>query len=327
MDITPIHKKNNNSDLEHKTIYTAPNDSHAAIDQLFTRCAKLQEVTHTPTLDEVEALRIETSELEKKISKRFKGKGMPILRLFSRIRMFSEYFKILQLKRQINGLRIQAEKSKEQSIVERFVWQITRRGFTTSLDEKGIHETFLPLKNSLHAIGCSHAFTFRVVSREDGRFEFFLLGENSCQKIALCLKKELGKITVLENDERYKTIDEFIASYAKDAICLNQLQDVAMWLEKHGASVCDLKSSEIEEKLTKLMDRCPHGAYIMYPGIKGTITLSRLLHQGDVHHFTIDLKRQPGSYTFDLKGSHYSASRSEFIRKLSQMGTAVRLKE
>lgn len=309
------------------------NDTHVAIEALFQDCVKLQESVSSVTIDEVEALSNKMQALELEISKKIEGRGKPIVRLFSRLRMFSEYFKIIRVKNQIRSLRTHAEKSQEQSVVEKIIWQITRKGFISSLSDDELKKAFSSVEQCLRSLDCTKAFVFRIASRENGEIDFSLYENQILKNYKISLTRELGKIALLDSNGKseqfFDSIDLFLTHFAKEGICLSQLQDVSLWFETHGVSYSgafELKSKVIEEKLSKLMDSCPHGAYIMYPAEKGTLKLSRLLHYGNVHHVVIDLTKQPGSYTFNLTGSNYSASRSEFKRKLEQMGTPLKLK-
>jgi hypothetical protein len=205
------------------------------------------------------------------------------------------------------------------------IWHITRRGFITSLDEPALLKEFSEFQPCLDSLGCKSACTFRVADRQEGRLELFLLSKEGYKKYTLCLKTHVGKITT-EDGERHESIDACIKALAPEAISLSQLQDVSLWLNTHGVQYgmpCDLRS--VEEKLTKLMDSCPHGAYILYPdGQKGKLRLSRLLHHGGVNHTLIDLTEKPGAYTLDVSKVAYSAA--QFRSQISHMGAPVRVK-
>ncbi len=332
----PVNKKREEIDVPMESncsdLHCKTEDAHDAIEQLFQACMQLQQKTSGVTQDEVEALTTKACSLERELSKKIEAQGKPIVRLFSRLRMFSEYFKIRRLQKEIRALQSSVEKTKEQSVVERIIWQITRKGFTCALSDSEILTAFQTLEPTLEALGCEKAFVFRITSRQTGSIDFFLFEEGCLSCHAISLTHKLGSLVVGKSSNRgeiYDSADSLIAAHARDAICLSQLEDVSMWLKTHGVAYGmpqHLHSKAIEEKLTKLMDSCPHGAYILYPEEQGKLKLSRLLHHGGVHHFTIDLTKHPGSYTFALPGSCYSASRTEFKRKLEQMGTPVKLR-
>jgi len=303
-------------------------DRERFLDTLFASCAKLEKESSSVTVEEVQALSEESDAFQERSDKKMVGHKRPYLRIFSRMRMFSEYFKIRQLRAKIERLQKIAKANKIKTAIEKSLWQLQRKSFISPMDHTVIVDVYKELFPYVRSLGNMLIFTLRICDRDSGILQFILLEETKQSVFKILLDDQNG-VTVVDHNAYFDTVEQFIQAYTENAIPFSQLQDIAIWLEAHGfekEGVFHLLSKSVEEKLSALMQSCPNGAYILYPGQKGTLQLSRLLKRGEICHMTIDLQKAKGCYTFVLPSAAYSASRSEFKKKLEQMGAPVKVK-
>ncbi|MBS0635704.1 MAG: hypothetical protein JSR37_09600 [Verrucomicrobia bacterium] len=183
--------------------------------------------------------------------------------------------------------------------IEKIVRDLQRKGFLLPISKELTLEAFHATLPELKALGFKATFNFH---KGEKGLEFLLFSSE-------------GECTSHPVDDPYFHLKP---SY----IPLSQLQDISGWLHNHGAARAPLLSLEtIEKKLEGLMKSCPHGAYMLHTHNK-TLTLSRLSPLGTIEHMIIDLQKQIGSYSIENEGI---ATRTQFKKRLSQMGTPLRL--
>jgi hypothetical protein len=209
--------------------------------------------------------------------------------------------KLKRLLAQPKGVQPITTQTEQESHIDRMIRDLQRKGLFLPNVTKETFEKVLP---EMQAIGCSSSFIFSSVA--PGTLTLFVFGN------------DLTSVEVTGDP---------MAQVPASAVPLNQLQEVAGWLNNHGMHAAQplLGREAIEKKLEGLMKSCPHGAYVLHAPDK-VLTLSRLSPKGQIEHIFINLQKQLGLYTLELDGSEISATRVQFRRRLEQMGTPVRLK-
>jgi hypothetical protein len=277
-----------------------------------------------PTHQAVDDFQRSAAMYQQHMVEQFKASGSPFLRIFKRMALFVDYYKILKIKQKIITLRSQAADTEEKSKVDALIWRCQKKGFVSHHDVESAKEAMAAHTWLCDALQVSGAYDICIVSKEKGALQLVSVAKGSCTVLDIMLKKPLGVYSI--QGKRFATIEALLATYCPAMVPLSQLQEVALWLQAHGsARAVPLTSQLVEEKLSKLMRDCPTGAYLLYPRKGGGLALSRLLKHGQISHFSITLTANPGGYTFDIAGSPYYASRAEFKRKLEMMGTPLRI--
>ncbi len=195
-----------------------------------------------------------------------------------------------------------------QEHIDKVIRGLQKQGFLLPLNDPKNYEALL------QDLAISAAFTFHIIDREQGALELIVFYQD-------------GKVANHAVDAK-APFDEkaFLAKHAPDAIPLSQLQDVSGWLDNHNWQTKSplLTLDAIEKKLAKLMRSCPHGAYMLHTQNK-SLTLSRLSPGGKIEHMIINLQKRLGYYSLEVDGKAVASTRSEFKKRLQQMGKPIRL--
>lgn len=296
MDISGLPKNKNNEKVDPPDSLESNKETIEKLDRSFQELAKK---SHEATLEEVQHLSLSV----KTVKAEMENGASPYFRFFSGLRNLSLMLKINSFERQLETLQACALKNKERMKVQRAIWELQKKGLILPLNEEATKEAFVANEKELKSLGCKLAFTFLIKDREKGLLDLLTYSADNT----------FDRCTV--------SVQETLTLPA--GVPLSQLQEVACWLEVHG-KVAYLGTKEIEEKLTKLMNSCPHGAYLLHTA-ENALTLSRLTPAGKISHLKIDLQKELGCYTLELQGKEVASTRLEFKRRLEQSGTPVRL--
>jgi hypothetical protein len=240
--------------------------------------------------------------------------------------MFVDYYKIMRIKKRLTSLRKLADIYEEARAVDKQIWRCQKKGFLSHLDLEAAKQALIAYSTLTKALKAKGAYFIHVASKVEGKLQLVSFTGNTFSLHDISLKDALGFYTI--GNAQYESIERVLLDYCPSMLPLSQLEEIALWLTSHGnggALFAPLSSHIVEEKLATLMRECPSGAYVLYPNETGGLVLSRLLKQGQICHFSINLTKNPGCYTFDIAGTPYSAGRSEFKRKLEMMGTPLRI--
>lgn len=243
-----------------------------------------------------------------------KQKESPILlRPLTTMKMLGMLLKIKKFRSLLKVIEKEAFKNAEALTIDKAIRSLQRKGLLLATTKESCLESFAATLPDLQSLGCKSAFCFRVADREKGKLELLVFSNSG----------ELSSYSYNVKDP--VDTQEFLQEKAPSGIPLGQLLDISGWLHKHGAIHAPILSREaIEQKLGKLMKSCPHGAYVMHAQNKA-LTLSRLSPRGQIEHLIINLQKELGCYTIEGSGSDIAATRTQFKRRLEQMGTPIRL--
>lgn len=300
MDISglPTNKNNEKVDLP-----DSPESNKETIEKLDRSFQELARKSHEATLEEVQTLSLSV----KKVKAEMENGASPYFRFFSGLKNLSLMLKLNSFERQLEILQACALKNQERMKIQRAIWELQKKGLILPLSEEATKEAFVANAKELQSLGCRLAFTFLIKDREKGLLDLLTYSvDDTFESRTVSVQEKLN---------------------LPSGVPLSQLQEVASWLEVHGKVAyfgSTLGTKEIEEKLTKLMNSCPHGAYLLHTA-ENALTLSRLTPAGKISHLKIDLQKELGCYTLELQGKEIANSRLEFKRRLEQSGTPVRL--
>lgn len=294
---------------------------------------ELKERTIVPKVEEVQKLASKKKDVEEQIKKEISNTPVcfrPISHIYHKI--FGALNKIEKIDQNISDLLEIAKRHQEQQSISKRLWELQRKGLLGYQDVENVQTLFYSYTAQMKAVNCIHTFALVVISKEDGLLELLVFNAESEQ-----LKKY--SITVIDDfqveNNRFETIEELLSVYAPSGLPLNQLQDVASWLETHATSEHKishiLNTSEIEQKLSDLLKTSPQGAYILHPDDEqkgNSLKLSRIYQKGKIHHLTVDLTKRLGYYTISDEQGQLACqqTRIQFRRSLEQMGIPLRLK-
>src|ERR1700733_3586536 len=90
----------------------------------------------TPTHQAVDDFQSSAEAHQLQMLLQFKASGSPFVRIFKRMALFADYYKILKIKRKIISLRTQAADIEEKSKVDALIWRCQKKGFVSHLDQK-----------------------------------------------------------------------------------------------------------------------------------------------------------------------------------------------
>lgn len=186
---------------------------------------------------------------------------------------------------------------------EKAIGDLQKRGFYLPMTKDACIEAFTKAYSHLKTLGCESVFTINHIDRE---------------------KAVLQQLVFSCDGTLKSTFMPLEAAYSPPAgsLPLGQLQDVSAWLERHGMPLVGLDA--IEKRLESLIHACPHGAYVLHTHNK-ELTLSRVTPLGQIEHIVVNLINEPGSYTLELTSGRKLATRTQFKRRLEQMGTPIKL--
>jgi hypothetical protein len=298
MDISGLPKNKSNEEVVEKQESLELNKE--TIEKLDRSFQELAKKSHEATVEEVQNLSL----FVKNVKEQVENESSPYFRFFSGLKNMGLLLKIKAFERQLETLQACALKNKERLNIQRAIWDLQKKGLILPLGLEATKEAFRANVEEMEALGCNLAFTFIINNRDEGLLDlltYSIDGTLDCRTVSV---RDVPTLPV--------------------GVPLSQLQEVANWLQVHG-QVTLLSTKAIEEKLSKLMNSCPHGAYVLHTA-DNALTLSRLTPAGKISHLKIDLQKQLGCYTLELQGKEIAATRLEFKRRLEQSGTPVRLK-
>lgn len=207
-----------------------------------------------------------------------------------------------------------SDKEKE-AIYKAFI-KLKTKGYVLPLGKEANLESMQSYLPHMRALNCSRVFAIKLLNLDEGALELVLFSDDE--------KLETFPLTLNEKVE--EVVNEKVPS---DSVSVNQLEEVASWLENHGdASGPKVSMSTIEKRLNALMQRnaCPHGAYVLHAAEK-KLTLSRVNYKGEITHASIDFKNKHGLFTHDITGQAISESRTQFKKRLSGIGQPARIRQ
>lgn len=243
-----------------------------------------------------------------------KQKESPIfLKPLATMKMWGLLFKIKKFQTLLKGIQKEATKNSQASAIDKIIRNLQRRGLLLAISKESCLEGFAATLPDLQSLGGKCAFCFRSADYDQGLLELLVFSDTGIlASYSLSLKEPVD-------------IQAFLQEKAPFGIPLSQLQDISGWLHNHGAIHAPILSREaIEQKLEGLMKSCPHGAYVLHAQNKA-LTVSRLNPRGQIEHLIINLQKELGCYTIEGSGNDIAATRTQFKRRLEQMGTPVRL--
>lgn len=306
MALHSISKKNITTAVETTEI------DQASIDTLDRKLKELFDNRSLTTLDDVEQLSRNIEKLKNDVLQKQKDKPV-YLRPFAKIKMWNVFSKIRELESLLQNLKSQALRNQDQLIIDRAIRDLQKKGLLLSISKETELEAFTATLSEMKALGCHEVFTFHIANREEGALELLVFTQDA-------------KLSCYPVDaKQHFNAEAFLQKHTPSGIPLSQLQDVSGWLQNHGSQAATFLSREaIEKKLEALMHSCPHGAYVLHAQNKA-LTLSRLIPSGKIEHVIIDLQKRLGCYTIEREGKDIPATRTQFKRRLEQMGTPIRL--
>jgi hypothetical protein len=196
---------------------------------------------------------------------------------------------------------------------EKTVRSLQAKGLLIPLDPQNALQAFLQHHAEMSSISAKYIYNFYIDDAALQKLSLFVFSDDQSLKI--------HKICYTENFN----YQAFIHEHAPSGIPLSQVQDISGWLHNHGStSPHVLNQDTLEKKLESLMKSCPHGAYVLHTSNKA-LTLSRLCPRGRIEHLIVNLQKQIGCYTIEQEGIETAATRTQFKRRLAQMGTPLRL--
>lgn len=305
---------------------------HELIETLDRSYTELKERNTMPEVGEVQKLFQKAEILEQQVEQKILN-TTPCFRPISRFyqKMFGELSKIEKVEQKISEFLEVAQKHQEQQVINKKLWELQRKGLIGHHDIESTEPLFRSYIPQMKAVNCSHVFVLFVVSKEEGILELVVFGTENERLVNYSI--DIKKAFEIE-EKSFDTIEELLAVYAPYGLPLNQLQDVASWLDVHATGERKIShifsTSAIEQKLSDILKSYPQGAYILHPGDdprENSLKLSRIYQKGKIHHLTVDLTEQLGYYTIsDEQGRLACQTRVQFKRSLEQMGIPLRLK-
>ncbi len=221
-------------------------------------------------------------------------------------------WKIFGSSSHVTLLATEALKNAKNEDFEKSIRRLQKNGLLFPINKETCLEIFLKTQGQMHALGCEYVFNFHIFNKEE-------------QKLELLVFSADGTLAAYEITDHVNA-EVLLQKHAPLGIPLSQLQDIAGWLHNHGAVAGPLLNREaIEKKLEGLIKSCPHGAYVLHTHNKA-LTLSRLCPRGRIEHLIINLQKQLGGYIIEQEGTQIAATRTQFKRRLEQMGTPVRFR-
>lgn len=281
-----------------------------AIETLADSCKNLLDNNHLVTQEAAIDLSGRIEALKFQILQQHKASPV-FLRPFNALKMWVLLFKIKKLESLLKNIKKEARKNGQAVAIDKCIRGLQRKGLLLAMSKESCLEGFKHTCPELQTLGYTSAFCFRIIDRDEGTLELLVSSDSGhVSSYSFSVKEPID-------------IEALLQQKAPLAIPLSQLQDIAGWLHNHGAIHAPILSREaIEQKLEGLMKSCPHGAYVMHAQNKA-LTLSRLSPRGQIEHLIINLQKELGCYA--IEGSSVAATRTQFKRRLEQMGTPVRL--
>lgn len=283
-----------------------PDMNTDSIEKLDHAFKELLEDGSLATQEAVENLQARVQELKNSVL----GTKSTISRLYAASKQLDLYFKIRNFESLLKTLKGEAGKNSHALQIDKVIRDLQKRGFLLPMAKEACFDACRYNKNELAAINCKSTFNFNIVDKETGLLELLVY--------TLDGKTAAYPLPALSDFQAH------IKKHAQDAIPLSQLQDISGWLHNHGRSNL-ITLDALENKLESLIHSCPHGAYVLHTQNK-ILTLSRLSPRGQIEHVTINLFKEPGIYTLQFQGQEFAATRAQFKKRLTQMGTPVRVK-
>ncbi len=195
-------------------------------------------------------------------------------------------------------------------VVEKVVRTLQKMGFILHVSKESAYDSFCHVHSAMKRLNLEASFIFTHLKKTDPQLDLLVFSQDKV------LSHHIVDVT-----EAFDVI-ALLEKHAPSAIPLNQLQDIAGWLDNHGAHhASHLTREALEKKLESLIHQCPHGAYVLHP-IDKALMLSRLSPKGTIEHMLIHLQKQLGCYTLEVEGT---LTRAQFKKRLQQMGTPIRL--
>lgn len=280
-----------------------------SIDSLKNTLKELLDNTHLATKETVGELTTKVETLKTTILQK-QNESPAFVRPFIKLKTL---FKLKKFDILLKDLEAEAVKNAKTNAIDRSIRDLQKKGFVLPVSKERCLEIFTSTLSELKILGCKCAFCFIVADRTHGLLDLLVFSDTGV----------LSSQNVKLNDAF--DLQATLQHKAPSGIPLSQLQDIAGWLHNHGAvNAPILEPKEIEQKLGKLIKSCPHGAYVLHVPNKA-LTLSRLSPGGKIEHLIINLQKELGLYTIEREGSEIAATRTQFKRRLEQMGTPIRL--
>ncbi len=276
---------------------------------------------HTSSVEHIKQLFLKTGEIRAQLEKE-----IPFSFELLYHRMFGAFKRLEKIEKKLGHFLIAAEERQKQERIHKTMWELQRKGLLSYESEEQTREVLIQVAGHMKAIQCSHAFTLRVVSKEEGRLELTIFCETDRTFAFHSLMCADGFCI---EEKVFDSIEAVVAHVAPYAMPLVQLQEVARMLETHATDqhvICHMLSTNvIEQKLSALLKYHPQGGYIVHPTNeegRNVLMLSRIYQKGKIDHFKIDLSKHLGHYTI----CEERQTRLQFKRRLEQMGTPLRVR-